>query len=398
MYSYRGDTMKKLAIISEFNPFHNGHKFLIDECKKKTDAEIFISLMSGDFVQRGEPAIIDKFTRAEVSIANGFDLVIEMPTFISLQAAEFFAYKSVEILNKIGIDYLAFGIERLRGEEFIKYAHIILKNRDKVEKITKVYLKKNYSFTKARYESICSVLGRNDFISSNNILAFEYIKAINKINPSIEVLPIPRKLANNSETTIRHKNYASSTAIRNNLSSDIYTLMPESSYLEFIKHKESYPSKNTNIIFDIFRYKFIIENSPMNNILCFEDGLDNLFKKHINTGVSYDDFLTNVTSSRHTKSRIRRLVLNYILSNSVELNYISPDFIKVLAFNKKSVEIFSSINKTMNIIMKKSDEKFLTKSDKVIYQKMIEASNLYSIIINRNLNYDLTRKVSIHNH
>lgn len=136
----------------------------------------------------------------------------------------------------------------------------------------------------------------------------------------------------------------------------------------------------------------------MNNILCFEDGLDNLFKKHINTGVSYDDFLTNVTSSRHTKSRIRRLVLNYILSNSVELNYISTDFIKVLAFNKKSVEIFSSINKTMNIIMKKSDEKFLTKSDKVIYQKMIEASNLYSIIINRNLNYDLTRKVSIHNH
>ena len=100
--------MKKLAIISEFNPFHNGHKYLLDKAKDDLACDFAISFMSGDFVQRGEPAISDKFIRAQTAIENGFDLVIEMPNFISLQAAEFFAFKSIEILNKIGIDSVSY--------------------------------------------------------------------------------------------------------------------------------------------------------------------------------------------------------------------------------------------------------------------------------------------------
>src|SRR5699024_311810 len=100
--------MKTLAIISEFNPFHNGHKYLLEKSKEITGADFALTIMSGDFVQRGEPAIIDKFRRADVALECGFDLVIEMPNFVSLQSANFFARKNIEILNKLGVNYIAF--------------------------------------------------------------------------------------------------------------------------------------------------------------------------------------------------------------------------------------------------------------------------------------------------
>ena len=102
--------MKTLAIISEFNPFHNGHKYLLDQAKEKTKADLAITLMSGDFVQRGDPAIIDKFSRSDCAMKAGFDMVIEMPVYISLQSAEYFDLGSFKILDKMGVYYLCFGI------------------------------------------------------------------------------------------------------------------------------------------------------------------------------------------------------------------------------------------------------------------------------------------------
>ena len=120
--------MKTLAIISEFNPFHKGHKYLLDEAKKQTNAELSLSIMSGDYVQRGEPAIIDKFSRADSAMQAGFDMVVEMPSFISLQSAEYFAIGSIKILEKIGIDYLCFGIEKLNPDEFLEKVDILILN------------------------------------------------------------------------------------------------------------------------------------------------------------------------------------------------------------------------------------------------------------------------------
>lgn len=112
--------MKTLAIISEFNPFHNGHEYLLKKSKELTSANLSISLMSGDYVQRGERAIIDKFSRADSAMKAGFDMVIEMPVHISLQSAEYFAQGSINILDKLNIDYLSFGIENMNPEEFLE--------------------------------------------------------------------------------------------------------------------------------------------------------------------------------------------------------------------------------------------------------------------------------------
>ena len=144
--------MKTLAIISEFNPFHNGHEYLLKKSKELTKADLAISLMSGDFVQRGEPAIVDKFSRADMAMKAGCDMIIEMPTHISLQSAEYFALGSIKILDKLNVDYLCFGIENMESEDFLEKSHILLEKEDLLEELTRKHLE-NSSFTKARYDA-----------------------------------------------------------------------------------------------------------------------------------------------------------------------------------------------------------------------------------------------------
>lgn len=392
MYNNIGDNMKKLAIISEFNPFHNGHKYLIDKCKEITDADLFISFMSGDFVQRGEASILDKFSRAEVAVLNGFDLVIEMPSYISLQSAEYFAFKSIEILNKLDIDYLAFGIENINSEDFKKYSYELIDKNEEVERLTLKYLKNKNSFTKSRSLAINEILGTDEFITSNNILALEYVKAISIINPNIEIFPITRRGSYNKDSNFTNSTFASSTAIRNNLSDSIEKYMPSVSYKSLVKFLRANNRRNDDIIYDIFKYKLLIENKPMENTLCFEQGMDKLFKKNILYSKNHDEFLSRSTSSRFTKSRIKRLVVNYILDQNLDLNKIDVKFIKVLAFNKNGAKLFSELKGKLSIVIRKSDADNMDNENLLVYQKMIDSSNLYSLITDRQFNTDFTNK------
>lgn len=387
--------MKKLAIISEFNPFHNGHKYLINKAKEITETDLAISLMSGDFVQRGEASLIDKYSRADAALDNGFDLVIEMPNFISLQSAEFFSYKSIELLNKLKIDYLAFGIENLDSEEFLDISARLIKDNDRLEELTKYYIDKKYSFTEAKYLALKDFLGREDFISSNNILALEYMRSISKINPNIKAIPIRRLGANNQDLDIKDEKYASSTSIRRNLSGNIEKLMPSSSYQKLKSFQKNYGLVNKDNLFDIFKYKFMIEESQMQDSLCYEEGLDNYFKTLLKDSPTYDEFIELAVSKRNTMARIKRLMLNYILNNKKFLNELDYNFVKVLAFNEKATKLFRDIKKELKIVIRKSDIEALDHDDLLVYENMLRASNLYSLLINRQFNTDFTRKISI---
>lgn len=387
--------MKKLAIISEFNPFHNGHKYLIDKAKEFTKTDLAISLMSGDFVQRGEASLIDKYSRAEAALDNGFDLVIEMPNFISLQSAEFFSYKSIELLNKLKIDYLAFGIENLDSEKFLEISAKIINNNELVEELTKNFIDSKHSFTEARYLALKKFLGVDDFISSNNILALEYIRSISKINPQIKPIPIRRLGANNQDLNIKDEKFASSTSIRRNLSGNIKNLMPYSSYQKLKDFQENYKIASKEKLFDIFKYKLMIEESPIKDSLCYEEGLDNYFRQLLKNNPSYDEFINLAVSRRNTKARVKRLMINYILNNHKYLNEIDFNFVKVLTFNEKATRIFRDIKEDLRIVIRKSDIENLSSDDLLIYENMVKASNLYSLLIERDFNSDFTRNISI---
>ena len=379
--------MKSLAIISEFNPFHNGHNYLIKKAKERIRPDLTFSIMSGDFVQRGEACIMDKFLKAQASIHGGLDLVIEMPSFISLQSAEYFAEKSIEILGKMQVDYLAFGIENIGEKEFIKKADKLIADKEIIASEIKSYMKSGMSYAKASNKSIAKRVGE-DFLMANNILGLSYLRAIDKLSLNIKACPISRKESLNKDLSVDKKNFASSTAIRNNLSDPkIESLMPKKSYELLKDFVSTYGLVSDDDIYTLLKYKILVGKSNFSNIIGYEEGFENLFRKSIDSSKTYEDFLEKLTSSRYTKSRMRRFILSYILDLKLDLNDLDYNFIKVLAFNKNAAKHFKDF-RNLKLIVRKSDARNLNKDEKLIYDKMIDASNLYSLLLKRNPDYD----------
>lgn len=386
--------MKKLAIISEYNPFHNGHNYIQKKAREITKADIIISIMSGDFVQRGEASIIDKYKRANSAMISA-DIIIEMPSFISLQAANLFAKKNIEILSKLKIDYLAFGIENINEDEFFYSCKKIFENENEINKNIKNSLDQGMSYAKASYLASIKYIKNNKFFSANNILALEYQRAIKNLKSNIKAVPIKRLKSMNKDENLEDDFFASSSSIRNNIDKKkIQEYLPKNSYnflKEFKKEYSFFP--NNNFLYELFRYKILIEEKNMTDILCFEEGMDKHLKKIAKESIFYEDFIKNATSQRFTSSRIKRLMINYLLDNKTYLNDIDINFIKVLAFNENSKLLLR--NTDLNVIIQKKDTKKLNKENKIIYDQIIKASNLYSLIIGRNLDYDYKKKVSI---
>lgn len=386
--------MKKLAIISEYNPFHNGHNYIQKKAREITKADILISIMSGDFVQRGEASIIDKYKRANSAMISA-DMIIEMPSFISLQAANLFAKKNIEILSKLKIDYLAFGIENINEDEFFYSCKKIFENENEINKNIKNSLDQGMSYAKASYLASIKYIKNNKFFSANNILALEYQRAIKNLKSNIKAIPIKRLKSMNKDENLKDDFFASSSSIRNNIDKKkIQEYLPKNSYnflKEFKKEYSFFP--NNNFLYELFRYKILIEEKNMKDILCFEEGMDKHLKKIAKESIFFEDFIKNATSQRFTSSRIKRLMLNYLLDNKTYLNDIDLNFIKVLAFNENSKLLLR--NTDLNVIIQKKDTKKLNKENKIIYDQIIKASNLYSLIIGRNLDYDYKKKVSI---
>ena len=173
--------MSVIGIVCEFNPFHNGHKYLIDSVKQQGD--IVVCVMSGNFVQRAEPAIFPKDVRVKAAILNGADIVLELPFIYATASAEFFAYNAVKILDSFGCDKLAFGTENASIEQLNGIVDIL--NDSCFNEKIKEYLQSGESYASARQSALNSY--GNDFHIDmpNNILAIEYIKAIRKLNSNI---------------------------------------------------------------------------------------------------------------------------------------------------------------------------------------------------------------------
>ncbi len=382
--------MKTLGIISEFNPFHNGHEYLLEKSKEVTGADTAITIMSGDFVQRGEAALMDKFVRSDIAMKAGFDMVVEMPVHITLQSAEYFALGSIKILDKIGIDYLCFGIENIAPDKFLDKVNILIEKKDELEDLTKAKLKDN-SFTKARYDATVEILDDSNFITSNNILALEYIRAIDKIGSNIKPVPIRRISSINSDKNLRDSNISSSTAIRKNIFDDYKSHVPSYSYEAIEKQKKDYGIDVLGYEFDLIRYLLLVEKKDMDQILGYEEGIENYLSKIAEDAVYFNDFIEKATTKRYTQARIKRLLLNYILDNKSKLNSYDIGFYKVLAFNQKGGRLFK--NSKSNPLMTKKDTYGLSQTDQVILEKMIDASNLYKISQWRETNQDFKKKI-----
>ncbi len=328
--------MKSVGIIVEYNPIHNGHIYHIRKALELSDSDCLICITSGNFVQRGEPSVIDKFKKAEIALDNGVDLVLELPYICVNQSAQLFAYGAVKILDMIGVDQIVFG-----SENDIKHLYDL---SNKIENINlEGHLDNGVSYPKA----LANALG-SDILTPNNILGIEYINAIKKLNSKIEPISINRTTTNHSDTELNDSNVQSASTLRRILRED----------QDITKYVPGYDIPNPVFIEDfssVILYKLnSADASELSNLHLVSEGIENKLKKEARKCKDIVELINNSVSKRYTKSRISRILMSIMLNTtSISIDDIDNiDYIRVLGFNNKGQRYLKTINSEVNVVTK----------------------------------------------
>lgn len=365
------------AIIAEYNPFHNGHLYQIEQIKKQLNASHIIVIMSGSFVQRGQPAVINKYDRARLAVENGVNLVIELPAYYALQSASYFAQGAVNILNSAKIvDYLVFGSES-NIKDIKTASETIFSNQDSYNDYIKDYLSLGNSYA-ASTRLALKDLALDIKLGSNDILALEYTNALK--GKTIEAYSIIRK-GQSYLSTEKSNSYPSASYIRKELSKDnlkaLKDDMPQGIYNYF--SKEEY-NKNTNDLYlDLLKYKVFVEDKPFSSIVSYEEGLDNLIKKNLIKSESLDSLIDKSTSTRYTRSRISRFLLSYLLEMEKIEDEDKYNYIRPLAFDQKGIEVLNLMKANSEIPILSKFASYYKENKNPILDLEVKASNLYNL-------------------
>lgn len=336
---------KVAAIICEYNPFHNGHKYQIEQTKKQTKAEYIICIMSGSMVQRGEVAITDKWQRAKSAIQSGADLVIELPAYYVLQSAENFALGGVQIAHKTGVvDYLSFGSETGDIDALRNYADMLFAPSKQFDGTLKKYLDEGFGYPYAMEMAFKATSVDIDF-KPNDILAVNYIKAIKQLGSEIKPVAILR--TNDYHGITASGNMASATAVREliNNGGDISELVPQ------IPQNIYDGEKLESLVLGFFR---TAQSQQLEDIIGMEPGLPERLISIAKQSTNLYEFINNATTKRYTTHRIKRVIMCSILG--ITKGY-KCDYARVLASNKKGFELISQIkaNSNLDVITKTAD-------------------------------------------
>lgn len=397
--------MKAVGLVTEYNPFHNGHLYHLNKAMELTGADISVAVMSGDFVQRGEPAVLDKYTRTSMALNSGVNLVVELPVNYAVSSAESFAAGALKVLDYIKADSIAFGSESGDIERLSKLAHILCDNEDTLYKEISKYTANGISYAAARQKVVEKLTDKDTaamLTSSNNILAVEYLKAIIKNNYAIKPYTVQRQGDSYNDTDIRSE-YASATALRENLKADnISEYIPVKAGLILSSNTNYiYPDDITEALFtrllDILFASNYDKNVFIENVMQYPDVskeiAGRLYKSAMdmitrtvpqrsenkdNGTFSFGSLCEHIKTKEVPLSRIKRALVRITLGLDKKHmeKYANEPYIRVLGFDKKGQEYLSYIRKTVEVplITKTADYKEMLLDD-------IHAANIYNMIV-----------------
>lgn len=397
--------MKAVGLVTEYNPFHNGHLYHLNKAMELTGADISVAVMSGDFVQRGEPAVLDKYTRTSMALNSGVNLVVELPVNYAVSSAESFAAGALKVLDYIKADSIAFGSESGDIERLSKLAHILCDNEDTLYKEISKYTANGISYAAARQKVVEKLTDKDTaamLTSSNNILAVEYLKAIIKNNYAIKPYTVQRQGDSYNDTDIRSE-YASATALRENLKADnISEYIPVKAGLILSSNTNYiYPDDITEALFtrllDILFASNYDKNVFIENVMQYPDVskeiAGRLYKSAMdmitrtvpqrseskdNWAFSFGSLCEHIKTKEVPLSRIKRALVRITLGLDKKHmeKYANEPYIRVLGFDKKGQEYLSYIRKTVEVplITKTADYKEMLLDD-------IHAANIYNMIV-----------------
>lgn len=355
-----------LGLIVEYNPFHNGHLYHIQTSKEKTDAHIVVAVMSGSFLQRGEPAFASKWARTKMALHHDIDLVIELPYTYSTQKAEIFATGAVSLLNAIGVNRLCFGSETGEIEPFYETVHTVMEKEEEMNTYIKQAMKKGVSFPKAfaaAFKNTVSTSKTVDLSKPNNILGYHYVKAIKQLKAPIEPFTIKREKANYHDTFFKNnEQIASATAIRNQLIDTNFDFSSIANYVPDVTKKELNRERNLygtlphwEHYFPFLQHRILTATlDELREIYDCDEGLEYRLKKIITKVNGYQQFIEAVKTKRYTWTRLQRLFVHILLNTTKSFIKkfcipTNPPYIRILGMSKKGREYLSSVKKNVEI-------------------------------------------------
>lgn len=389
------------GIVAEYNPFHKGHQALLQYCRE-TGCSHLVAVMSGNFVQRGEPAILDKHARAEMAVRNGIDLVIELPVYWALSSAENFAFGAVSLLQNAGCQRLYFGSE-CGDAALLQKAAALLLDPNFINAVKK-QLKSGNSFASVRNQ-IWSESFNGDTAqllqSPNNILGIEYCKALIRLNSSLQPCTMQRLGPGHHENTPQ-EGIASGTLLRKMITTGKHweNYLPAGS-IEVLQRE----LRNSHAPADTKRLEVAVlsalrkmSSADFAQLPDISEGLENRLFQSAQAATSLENLYMLVKSKRYTLARIRRLVLCAFLNIKALPSFSSPPYLRVLAMNSRGSELLREIKKQKKIpiLTRASQFESLPSFAKTIWQQEQQSCNLYNLSLPNPLpcGTDLTHKLT----
>ena len=331
--------MKKIGIICEYNPFHNGHLYHIKKIKELYPDSLIVLVMSGNFTERGEISLINKWDKTKIALNHGIDLVLELPFPYATESADTFASGAIRILSYFNVDYLIFGSECDNIEIFKELANTQI-NNPYYDNLVKEYLDLGYNYPTSMSKALTDLCDYT-INSPNDLLGLSYVKQI--ILQESDIIPLTIKRTNDYHNINLTGKISSATSIRNAYfnNEDISSYIPEDviNYL---------PKDNPiNKYFELLKYKLISEVDELDKYMDVSEGIDKRIKKFILKSKDYDELIENIKTKRYTYNRLNRMFLHILTNYTKEKSkqFKTMNYIKVLGFNKKGSELIKEIKK-----------------------------------------------------
>ncbi|MCD7840062.1 MAG: nucleotidyltransferase [Erysipelotrichaceae bacterium] len=330
--------MRILGLIVEYNPFHNGHIYHIHKAKELVCPDVTIAVMSSSFVQRGEPAIIDKWQRCAIAIENGVDIVVELPFVYSCQSADYFSQGALFLLNAMGVTDICFGSEEGHIDLFLDIAHTIKDNKETYNQYIKTYMKQGLRYPDACNQALENIMHRQ-IHTPNDLLGLSYVKEI--VNKEYLITPHCIERTNDYHDDTLHAT-SSATALRKAIYNhqDISNLLPHNELYEHYYTLEYY--------FPYLQYMISISSKEnLRNMHMVDEGIENTMKKVIMQVHSMDELIDHLSSKRYTKPRISRMLIHILMQNTKDdiKGAMNLDYIRILAMNDTGRNYLSNYKK-----------------------------------------------------
>lgn len=334
--------MQAVGMVVEYNPFHNGHRYFLRQAREKTGADVAVGVMSGNFTQRGEPTIVDKWTRAQAALANGVDLVVELPVFYAVQPAHRFAAGALAILNALQIHQVAFGAEHPDWDFAALVAAEQRFNRAEFDQYNATYA--------TQFNQQLRLQTGIELRDPNDILAFAYTKAVLANNYPIQLIPVQRRGSGYHDQEI-HGQIASASAVRQAvINGEDFTATVPPAMQTALARADRVPSWDS--LYPLLRNQLI--QSPLNYLATtyqMAEGLEHRMKEVAQRSLTFDSFIHGVKTKRYTYAHLLRMCLYTTLQLHEDevADRVGQPYIHILGFTKRGQEYLHQVKKKVPV-------------------------------------------------